>query len=365
MHDAPRILFLDEDHVLRTLRLILCDADHDAQVRGFFAPERPDLGPLIQAAAGLRRSDGALVGQATDPKTTFNDATLLVFRRGVIDQALFEKHPRLRLVQRLGARANDIDLAGAAARGVRVSCLPRVSLDHTAEHTFLLMLALAKRLIPADRAVRAGIFAEGIVDVADGVAYNWSGIDGASGLSGKTLGVIGLGEVGTLVARIARAFGMRVVYHQRRRATPEHEREMQVTFVSQDELLAAADFVSLHASNAPENRGLAGREFFAGMKSSAYLVNTSRGALVDEDALYDALTRGVIAGAGLDVHAVEPRAGGDRFAALPNVVLSPHIAGGSRSGIIAELQSIVLNLQAALRGAPLLHQVGAATGASQ
>lgn len=269
MHDAPRILFLDEDHVLRTLRLILCDADHDAQVRGFFAPERPDLGPLIQAAAGLRRSDGALVGQATDPKTTFNDATLLVFRRGVIDQALFEKHPRLRLVQRLGARANDIDLAGAAARGVRVSCLPRVSLDHTAEHTFLLMLALAKRLIPADRAVRAGIVAEGIVDVADGVAYNWSGIDGASGLSGKTLGVIGLGEVGTLVARIARAFGMRVVYHQRRRATPEHEREMQVTFVSQDELLAAADFVSLHASNAPENRGLAGHRFFAGMKSSA------------------------------------------------------------------------------------------------
>ncbi len=365
MHDAPRILFLDDDHVLRTLRLILCNAEHDAQVRGFFAPERPDLAPLIRAVAGLRRSEGTMVGQATDPKNTFDDATLLVFRRGVIDQVLFGKHPRLRLVQRLGARANDIDLAAAAARGVRVSCLPRVSLDHTAEHAFLLMLALAKKLIPADRAVRAGIVAEGIVDVTDGVAYNWSGIDGASGLSGKTLGIIGLGEVGTLVARIARAFGMQVVYHQRRRAPPEQEREMRVRFASQDELLAAADFVSLHASSAPENRGLAGRAFFAGMKSSAYLVNTSRGALVDEDALYAALTQGVIAGAGLDVHAVEPRAGGDRFAVLPNVVLSPHIAGGSRSGIISELQSIVLNLQAALHGAPLLHELGKTTGAGQ
>lgn len=365
MGDVPRILFLDEDHVLRTLRLILCDAEHDARVRGFFAPEHPDLGPLVRVAAGLRRSDGAIIGQATDPETAFDDATLLVFRRGVIDQDLLGKHPRLRLVQRLGARANGIDLAAAAARGVRVSCLPRVSLDHTAEHAFLLMLALAKRLIPADQAVRAGTVAEGVGGAADGVAYNWPGIVGASGLSGRTLGIIGLGEVGTLVARIACAFGMRVLYHQRRRATPEQERDLQVTFASRDALLAAADFVSLHASNAPENQGLAGRAFFAGMKPGAFLVNTSRGALVDEDALYEALTRAVIAGAGLDVHAVEPRAGGDRFAALPNVVLSPHIAGGSRSGIIAELHSIVLNLQAALHGAPLHHELGAATGLSR
>jgi phosphoglycerate dehydrogenase-like enzyme len=129
--------------------------------------------------------------------------------------------------------------------------------------------------------------------------------------------------------------------------------------VPQAQLLAESDFVSLHANNLPENRGLLGAKIFAQMKPSAFLINTSRGRMVDEDALYDALTKGTIAGAGLDVHAEEPRPAPDRFAALRNVILTPHLAGGSRQGILHEIEEILDNCRAVLAGQPIKHQVSA------
>ena len=123
------------------------------------------------------------------------------------------------------------------------------------------------------------------------------------------------------------------------------------------EVLARSDHVSLSASNVPENAGLANAAFFSAMRRSAFFVNTSRGKLVDEDALYDALEKGVIAGAGLDVHAVEPRPAADRFAGLPNVILTPHVGGGARSGLLEEFAVIARNCHAAFRGEPVLHEL--------
>jgi lactate dehydrogenase-like 2-hydroxyacid dehydrogenase len=156
--------------------------------------------------------------------------------------------------------------------------------------------------------------------------------------------------VGTIVARLARAFGMRVLYTKRHRADEAAELALGVTYAPLLDLLRQSDIVSLHAGSTPENVKLANAAFFAAMKRGAYFVNTTRGKVVDEDALYEALRAGTIAAAGLDVHAVEPRAANDRFAQLPNVVLTPHLAGGARSGVLRELAIVLANCHAALRG---------------
>jgi lactate dehydrogenase-like 2-hydroxyacid dehydrogenase len=277
-------------------------------------------------------------------------ADAIIFRRGVVNAALFRANPRLVLVQRLGERTEGIDLTAAAARGIAVSCVPRRTLYYTAEHAILMMLALAKRLLPADRAVREGRYDATRLNPIDNVAYNWIGMSEAAGLYGKTLGIVGLGEVGTIVARLARGFGMRVLYHKRSRAPAAEEAALGVEYVEMPTLLHESDVVSLHAGSTPENENLAGRAFFAAMKRDAFFVNTTRGRLVDEDALFEALTNGTIAGAGLDVHRIEPRKGGDRFTSLTNVVMTPHFAGGARSGVLAELAVILRNCHAALRG---------------
>jgi phosphoglycerate dehydrogenase-like enzyme len=353
----PRILFLDDDPMIRVLRMVLNGAEHDPWIRDYFAPEKVDPSRLVNAAKGLRRSDGAAIALAGEGK--FEDANVILFRRGELSRELIARHPNLKLIQRLGERSQDIDLKAAAERGVRVSCLPRRTLHYTAEHAILLMLALAKRLLASDRAVREGaIAAEGLGELG-GVVYNWAGMD-ASGLYAKTLGIVGMGEVGLLTARLARAFGMSILYTKRSRATPEQEAATGARFVELGELLGRSDFVSLNVSNIPENAGFADRSFFAAMRPSAFFVNTSRGRLVDEDALYEALNGGTIAGAALDVHAVEPRPARDRFAALDNVVLTPHLAGGAKGGLLDEFELAVRNCHAVLRGEPPLHEVRAA-----
>ncbi len=353
----PRILFLDDDPVVRVLRMVLSDAEHDPWIRDYFAPEKIDPARLVAAAQGLRRSDGAVIALASEG--AFEDATAIVFRRGAVSRELLARHPNLKLVQRLGERSQDIDLAAAAQHGVRVSCLPRRTLHYTAEHGILLMLALAKRLLASDQAVREGATAAAGLGDLGGVVYNWPAID-ASGLHGKTLGIVGMGEVGSLLARLARAFGMTILYAKRSRATLEQEAATGAKFATLADLLGRSDFVSLNVSNIPENAGFANHSFFAAMRPSAFFINTSRGRLVDEDALYDALEAGTIAGAGLDVHAVEPRPAGDRFAALANVLLTPHVAGGAKSGLLDEFEVVVRNCHAVFRGEPPLHEVGVA-----
>jgi len=221
---------------------------------------------------------------------------------------------------------------------------------YTAEHAVLLMLALAKKLIPADRLVRQGGWDASKVKPADNIAYNWPGVPDVGGLYGRTLGIVGLGEVGAALARRAGAFGMRVLYTNRRRLPETRERETGVRFAAFEDLLAEADFVVVAAANVPENDKLIGADALARMKRSAHLINISRGRLVDEDALYAALTSGRIGGAGLDVHRIEPRTPGDRFTALDNVVLTPHLAGGSRAHVLEEVRKIYENCRAALTG---------------
>ena len=349
-----RIVFLDDDHVIRLGRYALSRPPevNDDWVRAFFAPEPVDPQAVYDAAHGLHPSDGVTVpGLSATPEEILRaNPIAIVFRRGTVDAARMDAAPNLRLIQRMGERSDGIDLDAAKKRGIHVSCIPRLTLIYTAEHGILLMLALAKQLVRADAQIRAGEWDQALAKPTDAVAYNWTGTTPLSGLHGKTLGIIGLGEVGSIMAGIARGFGMTVLYSNRTRLAAAKEAEFGVTFAERGALLAQSDFVSVNAANLPANRGMMNLDSFKAMKRGAFFINTSRGKLVNEADLYTALTSGLIAGAGLDVHWEEPRLAGDKLARLPNVVLTPHFAGGSRFGVLDELKQIFNNCRAVLAG---------------
>jgi phosphoglycerate dehydrogenase-like enzyme len=355
------IAILDDDHVIRMARYALSGPGEITEqwVRDFFLPEDMDPARVLAAGRGLRETDGvALVPMAAKLDVRKgSDASILIFRRGVIDAALMDANPKLKLIQRIGARADAVDLKAAAAKGILVSCVPRQTIQYTAEHAILLMLALSKHLLEADGAVRNGGWDAARVHPENSVAYNYAGIANLGGLFNKTVGIIGLGEVGSLAAGMARGFGARVIYANRNRLPVEQEQRLGVEVVPAPRLLAESDFVSMHASNLPENKGLIGAATFAQMKKTAYFINTSRGRMVDEDALYTALTTGVIAGAGLDVHYDEPRPLNDRYAKLRNVIMTPHLAGGSRKGVVDEIELVLDNCRSILGGTAIKYRV--------
>jgi phosphoglycerate dehydrogenase-like enzyme len=357
-----QIAILDDDHVIRMMRYALGGPDEITEqwVRDFFLPEEMEPARVFALGHGLHEADGvSLIPMSANlDLRQGSDATILIFRRGTIDAALMDANRGLRLIQRMGGRSDSIDLAAAAARGIQVSCLPRPVLHLTAEHAILMTLALSKRLLEADESVRQDRWDRDRVHPDHGVAYNWTGISNIGGLFGKTIGIIGLGEVGALAAGMARGFGARVLYANRKRLPEEREKALGVTYAPLAQLLAESDFVSLHANNLPENKEMIGASVFAQMKPTAYFINTSRGRMVDEAALHAALTNGTIAGAGLDVHFEEPRPTPDPFASLRNVILTPHLAGGSRKGLLEEVEGLLDNCRAVLAGEPIKYQVG-------
>jgi phosphoglycerate dehydrogenase-like enzyme len=361
MVDPIKVAILDDDHVIRMARYALGTVDGitDEWVRDFFLPEDMDPAQVRAKGQGLQEADGVTLVpmSAKLDLRKGSDASILIFRRGTIDETLMAANPKLKLIQRIGGRPDPIDLKAAAARGIKVSCVPRKTLQYTAEHAILLMLALSKQLIVADDAVRNDRWDRARVHPEHGVAYNYAGIPDLGGLFNKTVGIIGLGEVGGLVAGMARGFGAGVIYANRNRLPAEQEQRLGVEFVPLAQLLAESDFVSMHANNLPENKGMVGASTFAQMKKTAYFINTSRGRMVDEDALYTALTTGVIAGAGLDVHYEEPRPLSDRYAKLRNVIMTPHLAGGSRKGVVEEIEIILDNCRAVIAGKPIKYQV--------
>ena len=355
------LAILDDDHILRLIRYAIAGPGEVAEqwARDFFLPEEVDTAAVRATGDGLHPADGVrlLPLAASAGLRTSGDLDVLIFRRGIVDAALMDAHPRLKLIQRVGGRADQIDLAAAKARNIAVACVPRPSLQYTAEHALLLMLALSKRLIEADAAVRADAYDRARVRPENGVAYNWVGLTGLAGLYGRTVGIVGLGEVGIMAARMAQGFGARVVYCNRTRLPEAKERALGVDYRPLDGLLAEADYVSLHASNLPDNKGMIDASFFARMKPSAVFVNTSRGRMVDEPAL---ATRSSAASSPAPASTCTRRSRGRRRTSSPaaNVILTPHVAGGSRAGIIAEVADVLGNCRAVLTGGEIKYRVG-------
>ncbi|PTM85763.1 2-hydroxyacid dehydrogenase [Streptomyces sp. VMFN-G11Ma] len=252
--------------------------------------------------------------------------------------------PDLELVQCASHGFDYVDLEAARARGVTVANIGSSGAEaqNVAEQTFALMLALAKQLVPAHTA---------LVD-ADWVLPRLQ--RSLTELSGKTLGIVGLGNIGQQVARRAVAFDMNVVYAGRRRVPEETEARLGgARHVPLDELLRTADYVSLHTPLTEETRHLLDAERLALLKPSAFVVNTARGALIDQDALADALEKGALAGAGIDVFDPEPPTPALRLLKAPNVVLSPHVGGVTRETLVRIALAAVQNVTGFLTGEQL------------
>lgn len=247
---------------------------------------------------------------------------------------------RVRLLANFGAGTNHIDLEAARRQGVIVTNTPGVLTDDTADLTMLLILAAARRAREGERELQSG---------------RWTGWRPThllgTRVTGATLGIVGFGRIGQAVARRASAgFGMRVLYHSRRRASLEAEAGCRATFVPDlESLLRECDIVSLHCPATPATHHLIGAEQLAAMRPGAYLVNTSRGDVVDELALISALEEGRLAGAGLDVFEHEP-AVPEPLRALPNVYALPHLGSATTASRVAMGECAVRNIAAYLRG---------------
>lgn len=269
------------------------------------------------------------------------DATVLIVATARVDAALLATAPGLRLVHHQGVGYDNIDLAACRAARVAVALTPEGTTTGVAEHTLLLILALAKHLTALDGAVRAGEWPV------------WAYRSRSFELAGKTLGLVGFGRIGREVARRARAFDARVVYYDPQRAPADVEAALDATLLPLDLLLSTADIVSLHLPATAETRGIIGARELALLQPHALLINTARGALVDERALLDALTRRRLAGAGLDVLAQEPPPPDHPLLHLANVLLTPHVAAGSRDAFRAKMRAIAANIARLQAGEPL------------
>ena len=253
-----------------------------------------------------------------------------------LDAEALARAPKLKLISILGTGTDNVDLVTARQRDVTVTNTPGVGAPSVAELTLGLMLAVTKSIPLSDQRVRGGV---------------WQHVEGPE-LEGKTLGLLGLGAIGSRVARMARGLGMRVIAWS---FTPDLQRAAQlgVELVERDEVFRRADVVSVHLRNTPEVRGLVGARELSLMQPSAYLINTARGALLDADALARALRDGKLAGAGLDVFVEEPLVlERNPFRGLNNVVLTPHLGAVTREANARSRAMPVDNIIAYLEGKP-------------
>ena len=285
-------------------------AKYELEVRSDDKPIKPD-----QLASACKDVEGLMVVGAR------------------VTEEVLKAAKRLRAISNTGVGYDNIDVAGCTSRKIPVTNTVGVLEETTADLAFGLLLAVARRIVHGDRYIRDDRWHH----------WQWNLLQGFD-VHHKTLGIYGFGKIGQAMARRGRGFGMPVIYHQRRPAPAEIERECGARFVDRETLFRESDFVSLHVPlTTTTDRTVAAKEL-ALMKPSAFLINTARGDVVDEAALIEALKAKTIAGAGLDVYEAEPRIN-PKLLALDNVVLAPHLGSATGEGRVAMGEKVVINIK--------------------
>ncbi len=300
---------------------------------------------LPEEARELLRPLGPIAGPEGWRAALVDAEALLCLLTDRVDADLLDRAPRLRVVANAVVGYEHVDVAACRTRGIAVTNTPDVLTDATADLAFALILSVLRGLPSAERSLRAGAF------------HGWGFWDylGADP-GGRTLGIYGMGRIGQAVARRAAPFGMRVIYHSRTRLPAEDETALGAEWVDFDGLIARSDVLSLHAPLTPQTRHVISANVLRRMRPGAFLVNTARGALVDEAALADALRDGHLAGAGLDVYEHEPRIH-PGLLDLPNAVLLPHVGSATRETRTRMALLAARNAHAVLSGRPPLTPV--------
>ena len=288
--------------------------------------------------AALNREDRGLTRAELEAAVADTDILVPTITDRIDADLLAKASPRLKLIANFGVGVDHIDLHAARERKILVTNTPGVLTEDTADMTMALILSVPRRLGEGEKLIRSGQW--------DG--WKPSGMLGHR-VNGKTLGIIGMGRIGRAVAKRAQGFGIRTIYHNRHRLPESIEAELGARFVELDVLFTQSDIVSINCPHTAETHHLVDAHRLSQMRSDAYLVNTSRGEVLDENALIEALESGRIAGAGLDVYVNEPHVD-RRFLNLANTVLLPHMGSATYEGRAAMGEKVIANIRAWVDG---------------
>jgi len=292
-------------------------------------------------------------GQIPIPKTKLtkkikNIDGLICFPYDVIDKELLNKAEKLRVISTYSVGFDHIDIKEAKKMKIRIGYTPEVLTDATADLAFSLMIDIMRRVSEGDRIIRKGDWKK-IYG-----AYDYVGTD----LQGKTLGILGLGRIGRTFAKRAKAFEMKITYHNRKRVSSSIERKFDAKYVTFEKLIKESDVLSIHVPHTKETDGVINGKVFSKMKNNSFLINTARGKVVNQKDLIQALKKNKIAGAGLDVFESEPINNQNPLTKLENIVLAPHIGSSTKETREKMAELTIKNLNLGINGKKPIYSVG-------
>ncbi len=273
---------------------------------------------------------------------------LICFPYDKIDKEVIDHAKNLKVISTYSVGFDHIDIDYAKKKKIRIGYTPKVLTDATADMAFSLLLDIARRTTEGDKIIRDGKWKE-IYS-----AFDYVGVD----LQGKTIGILGLGRIGSTLAKRAKAFDMNIIYHNRKRITKSKEKSLDAKYVTFKKLITESDFLSIHVPHTKETDKLFNMKIFRKMKKSSFLINTSRGKVVNEKDLAMALRKKIISGAGLDVFDKEPIKKNNPLVKLPNIVLVPHIGSSTKETRIKMAKITVKNLNLGINGKKPMYSVG-------
>lgn len=355
------VLFGEEDTIFRFMETALNGAASpkaDKALHYYFPSDIQSPRQYLTGLPALLGMPSNIKGVVCGDKDSLDEciahADFLVVERASVTRRILKKNQgRLKFIQKFGLNCQNIDLQAAKEMGIPVASLSRVTVASVAEHTILFILALSRNLLKghftalAQRNIKDGSQSEG----HPRPLYNWGKIPNIQLVGGRKLGIIGLGEIGIEVAKRSQAIGMIVHYYDSNRLPKEVEERTGIHYVpTLMRLMEEADFVTVHVPSLPSTRKLVNTDALSRMKPSAFFINTSRGELVDEEALFKLLSEKKIMGAGLDVYSWEPIPSDCPLLTLDNVLWSNHNAGGPPEFILEEVRLVLQNLVRVLKG---------------
>lgn len=355
----PKIV-AEDDVIIRTAQVILdpdTDPERYAAIADYYHVDVPGFDEWVaQVRASIPNLYPArfeMVGDQDEFRAALADADGVICESLRVGPDELAIAPKLKVVQKFGTDTRNIDGAACAARGVAVKTLRRRVNVAVAEHAFAMMMAMAKKLCLLnhridEESLREAGFKPRMHDRRHAAAANWGRVYGLRTLYGSTVGCLGLGEIGREVASRASAFGANVLYYQRNRLPENIEKPLGAEYCGFDELLQRSDFVSVHLPINDSTRGLIDANAFAQMKDGSFLINISRAAIIDRQALMDVLASDRLGGVALDVHYEEPSPPDEPLKNYQKALLTPHSAVASRVNGAADMEELIGNLAAGI-----------------